>query len=189
MVNIADKRKMSGEIKKFDKVEHALWDTKGKNSMIDFLNKGLTKKNLKAIENPNEHGVDVLVLNSDDVVVSAFEVEVRYGNWKGDTTFPFREINCIERKEYIWRREKEFFDKIPFKCGTHLKVYYAQLNDLCNRVVLIEGYKVLQYEQKHWRNRKSNNEYVRQVPIEECVQYKMFEPENINQNQAHNTLD
>ena len=80
MVNIADKRKMSGEIKKFDKVEHALWDTKGKNSMIDFLNKGLTKKNLKAIENPNEHGVDVLVLNSDDVVVSAFEVEVRYGN-------------------------------------------------------------------------------------------------------------
>ena len=188
MVNIADKRKMSGKIKKFDKEEHAIWDTKGKNAIIDFLNKGLSKKNLKAIENPDEHGIDVLVLNENQVVVSAFEVEVRYGNWKGDVKFPFGEINCIERKEYMWRKEKELFDKIPFKCGSHMKVYYAQLNNLCNRMVLIESHKVLQYDKKPWRNRKSDNDFVRQVPIEECVQYRMFEPENINQKMNTNSL-
>lgn len=182
-MTVKENRGMSGELKKFDRDEHNIWDIRGKNAAIEFFGKSLKSKNLRVIENPNEHGIDILVVNDKDVVVSALEIEVRHGNWQGDIKFPFDEVNCIERKEYLWRKDQELFDKIPMKAHPNMKVYYVQMNDLCNRFVIIDGAKVLQYDKKRWDNRKAKGEYVRQVPIEECIQHRI--PVNNNDNKEH----
>ena len=128
---------------------------------------------MKSIENPNQYGIDLLTLNEYDMVVCCWEIEVRHGNWYGDVKFPFSEINCIERKDYQWRKDFSFIDKIPFKLANNFKVSYVQMNRECNRVVLIDSETILKYPLKPWANRKANNEYVRQVPIDKTVQIRI----------------
>lgn len=164
-------RGMSGSLKSFDKAEHNIYDTKGKNAMISVLNKNYSQ--YKNIENPNTLGIDVLTLNKGGKVVGCWEVEVRHGNWQGDVPFPFREINCIERKDYQWRRDQEFLDKIPYEMADKYKVYYVQMNKECTRAVIIDGDIILNYPLKSWRNRKADGEYVRQVPISKTIQIKL----------------
>jgi len=164
---------MVGALKAFDRADHGVYDNKGKDAMMSFLNKKLSKYNLRTIENPNQYGIDLLTLNSLDKVVHCWEIEVRHGNWQGDIDFPFREINCIERKDYQWRKEKEFTDKIPFALASDYKVSYVQLNKECTRAVMIDSDTILKYPLKQWSNRKAEGEYVRQVPIKETVQVKL----------------
>ena len=125
------------------------------------------------IDNPNQYGIDLLTVNTDNIVVKAWEIEVREYNWKGDIPFPFSEINCIERKEYMWRREKEFYDKIPFVVDKACEVLYVQLNDICTRAVIIPSSLILKYRLKPWKNRKCDGEYVRQVPIEKTIRVNL----------------
>ena len=113
-MKIEQKRNMMGELKSFDTLEHSVYDSKGKEAMLNFLNHTL-ESSLKSIENPNNYGIDLLTLNDQDKVAYCWEIEVRHGNWQGDRPFPFREINCIERKDYQWRREPEFLKKIPYQ--------------------------------------------------------------------------
>lgn len=167
-MSVEKQRGMSGSLKKFDKKEHAIYDSKGKNAFISFLQKEYP--DLKSIENPNEHGIDVLSLDKDGKVVSCWEIEVRHGNWQGEKPFPFKEINCIERKDYQWRRDISFIKKIPYPLADSYKVYYVQLNKECNRAVIIDGDIILGHQLKPWANRKSSNEYVRQVPISKTKQ-------------------
>jgi hypothetical protein len=138
--------------------------------MISVLNKHYP--HYKNIENPNTYGIDVLTLNNDKVI-ACWEVEVRHGNWQGDVKFPFREINCIERKDYQWRREQELLDKIPYEMADKYKVYYVQMNKECTRAVIIDGDIILNYPLKEWRNRKADGECVRQVPISKTIQIKL----------------
>lgn len=171
-MSIEANRGMLGSLKKFDKSEHDIYDVKAKKAMIKYLDVFYKNKGLawKVVENPNKYGIDLLVLNEKDEVVRCFELEVRYQNWQGDKKFPFDKINCIERKDYQWRKDPSFIKKIPFKMAQHYDVYYVQLNDECSRAVIIDRSIILQFELKHWPNRKSNNEYVRQVPIEKTTQ-------------------
>jgi hypothetical protein len=173
IMNVEKQRGMMGSLKAFDRNEHGIYDSKGKDAMLKFLNEKLSSKGWKTIENPNNYGIDLLTLNSLGKVIHCWEIEVRYGNWQGDIKFPFREINCIERKDYQWRKDESFEKKIPFELANEYKVTYVQLNRECTRAVLIEGDKILEYPLKQWANRKSNNEYVRQVPITETVQVKI----------------
>jgi hypothetical protein len=175
-MNVNEQRKMLGSIKSFDRSEHQLYDNKGKEAMLKFLNHKFKNHNLKTIENPNEYGIDLLTLDTSDKVVHCWEIEVRHGNWQGDVSFPFREINCIERKDYQWRKEPEFIKKIPFVLSDNFKVSYVQLNRECTRVVIIDSDTILKYPLKPWANRKATNEYVRQVPISETLQVKIFGP-------------
>jgi hypothetical protein len=154
---------MQGHLKQFDASEHAIYDNAGKSAMLKYLNQHLAKYD--TIENPNKYGIDLLTLDKDSRVQYCWEIEVRHGNWQTDTKFPFREINCIERKDYQWRHDKELYDKIPFHVSDNCVVYYVQLNKLCNRAVIIRDSIILQYPLKPWANRKAENEYVRQVPI------------------------
>lgn len=172
-MNIEQQRKMMGALKSFDRSDHSTYDNKGKEAMMAFLNKKLSKFNLRTIENPNQYGIDLLTLNALDKVVHCWEIEVRHGNWQGDIAFPFNEINCIERKDYQWRREQEFIDKIPFKLAAEYKISYVQLNKECTRAVMIDSDTILKYPLKQWSNRKAEGEYVRQVPIKETVQVKL----------------
>ena len=172
-MSVEQNRKMLGALKKFDSVDHGTYDTKGKEAMLKFLNGKLAKHELKTIENPNKYGIDLLTLNKYNKVIHCWEIEVRHGNWQGDVPFPFREINCIERKDYQWRKEKEFIDKIPFELSDEYKVSYVQLNKECTRAVMIDGDTILKYPLKQWANRKAEGEYVRQVPIKETVQVKL----------------
>ena len=165
------KRNMKGIIKEFDKEEHRVFDNKGKTAMLNYLEKKHSKdKTVRHIENPNKYGIDVLTLNEDNKVVACWEVEVRYGNWKGDRSFPFSSINCIERKDHQWRKEKTFTEKVPFEFADNYHVFYVQMNNKCTRAAIIKGDVVLKYPLKPWRNRKSSGEYVRQVPISEINQ-------------------
>ena len=171
-MTVENKRKMMGVLKPFDKMEHDTYDSKGKLSTMNFLNRKFEKYNLMTVENPNKYGIDLLTLNTNNKVVHCWEIEVRYGNWRGDVEFPFRDINCIERKDYQWRKEPEFVMKIPFELEEKYKVSYVQLNRECTRAVLIDGDVILQYPLKQWANRKADGEYVRQVPISKTVQVK-----------------
>jgi hypothetical protein len=169
----AEIRRMKGTLKEFDREEHLTYDVKGKNAVIKFADRVLKGKGLRTIENPNEHGIDLLTLNSNDEVVGCWEVEVRHGNWQGDVAFPFNEINCIERKDHQWKREQTFTSKIPYPLAKSYKVFYAQLNKECTRVVVIDADTILNYPLKPWANRKASGEYVRQVPIKKTLQAKI----------------
>jgi hypothetical protein len=169
--SIESSRGMFGALKSFDNTEHQIYDTKGKDAMISVLSKNYPQ--YKNIENPNTFGIDVLTLNNSGKVVRCWEVEVRHGNWKGDVSFPFREINCIERKDYQWRRDQEFLDKIPYEMADKYKVYYVQMNRECTRAVIIDGDIILDYPLKEWRNRKADGECVRQIPISKTIQIKL----------------
>jgi hypothetical protein len=158
-----NKRQMHGALKQFDASEHAVYDTAGKTAMLVYLNNKLTK--YKTIENPNKYGIDLLTLDANNKVQYCWELEVRHGNWKDDTKFPYKEINCIERKDYQWRHDQEFYDKIPFDVSNQCIAYYVQLNKQCNRAVIIRDSVILTFPLKPWANRKAENEYVRQVPI------------------------
>lgn len=176
-MDVAKERKMVGVIKRFSPKEHSIYDTKGKEAWIKYLTEIKFKnKNYTNIENSNEHGIDVLTLNEKGEVIFAWEIEVRNGVWKGDVDFPFDSINCIERKDYQWRKEPSFLKKIPHPVGESLIVYYVQLNSLCNRAVVINGSKILENPLIEWKNKYvKSGEYVRQVPISETKQVKMYE--------------
>ena len=168
MIAVETSRNMHGSIKAFDSNDHSKYDKKGKDAFIKYLN----SKGTTTIENPNRYGIDLLTIENN-VVQGCWEIEVRYGNWRGDFSFPFDKINCIERKDYLWRKDKEFFDKIPFPVDSEAKVYYAQLNNDCTRAVIIDGDTVLKYPLVQWANRKASGEYVRQVPVSVCLQTRL----------------
>lgn len=165
---------MLGVRKKFNQKEHDQYDVMGRDAILYFLNKIKDDNSCKIINNPDKYGIDVLTIK-DDAVIRAWEIEVRGGNWKGDIMFPFSEINCIERKDYLWKKDERFLKHIPFKVADDCKVFYVQLNDLCTRAVFIPGEVVLQYNLKPWSNRKASGEYVRQVPINRTIQLKISE--------------
>ena len=172
-MNIEQKRGMSGNLKPFDRNDHAQYDSKGKKAFIKYLN-GFLPTNLTTIENPNDYGIDLLTLDKDtDKVIQTWEIEVRHGNWRDDTPFPFSEINCIERKDHQWRKSAEYLKKIPLTVADDHKVCYVQLNASCTRAVLIDSELILSYPLKPWANRKGDGEYVRQVPVAKTIQIKI----------------
>ncbi len=156
---------MIGALKPFDEKEHDTWDKKGKDALLQKLRKKIPEYD--HIENDNKYGIDVLSISKKTgKVVMAWEVEVRYENWKGDIDFPFDKINCIERKDHLWKRSQKMRnDILPYEIADDALVVYVQMNNLCNRAVLIDGDIILKYKQIPWANRKANNEYVRQVDI------------------------
>jgi hypothetical protein len=93
-------RNMTGVIKQFDADNYTVNDKKGRDAFRKFLN-SLHKNGNKTTDNSNPYGIDLITLNNNNIVVKAWEIEVREQNWKGDIPFPFSEINCIERKEYM----------------------------------------------------------------------------------------
>lgn len=171
-MSVEQKRNMSGVLKAFDHVEHATYDSKGKNAMLQYLNHTLGST-MKSIENSNNYGIDLLTLNEENKVTYCWEIEVRHGNWQGDRPFPYSEINCIERKDYQWRRDQSFLNKIPYTMADEYKVCYVQLNKECTRAVIIDGDDILKYPLKQWANRKAEGEYVRQVPISNTIQIRL----------------
>ncbi len=173
MQHVEEERNMVGALKSFDRHEHTIYDSKGKDAVIKFVDRVLKGKSLSTVENPDKYGIDLLTLNDKQEVVACWEVEVRHGNWRGDVKFPFKDINCIERKDHQWKREKSFTDRIPYKMANKYKVYYVQLNKECTRLVLIDADKILDYPLKQWHNRKAEGEYVRQVPITETTQHSV----------------
>lgn len=166
----AKQREMFGTLKSFDSKDYATYDSKGKTAGIIVADWYFKEENTRTIENPDRYGIDLLTLNEDDEVIACWEVEVRHGNWRGDIEFPFRDINCIERKDHQWRKDKTFTSKIPFKLSSSYKVFYVQFNKECTRAVIIDGDVVLTHPLKPWSNRKAQGEYVRQVPISETTQ-------------------
>jgi hypothetical protein len=169
--NVQKSRKMTGAYKSFDAADHAQWDEPGRTSFIKYLEKALPQ--YKHIDNPNKHGIDILSLSDKGEVIVAWEIEVRHGNWKTDASFPFNEINCIERKDHQWKRSDSFVALIPFKLAKKYKVYYVQLNKPLTKAVVIDGDIILDYPLKQWDNRKAQGEYVRQVPVNKTFQISL----------------
>jgi hypothetical protein len=165
---------MVGTYKSFDQKEYDLTDKPGRNAFRKFCNHHYP---LKTINNPNIHGIDLLTIKDGKVVI-CWEIEVRRKNWVGDVPFPERfarngGINCIERKEYQWRRDKKFLSQIPIELAPDYKIYYVQLNDVCTRAVVIDADTVMKYPRKPWDNRLQIGEYVRQVPLDKTIQVRI----------------
>ena len=164
-------RGMIGTLKQFDRASHRKNDTLAKGAFLKYL--GETMPEFEHIENPDVHGIDLLTLNSGEVI-ACWELERREKNWVGDVPFPFRDINCLERKDHQWRKAETFTKHIDKPLAKEYAVYYVQMNDLCTRVAIIDGDTVLQHPLKEWRNRfVPEGEYVRQVPISKITQYKI----------------
>ena len=165
------RRNMVGVIKSFDRASHDKNDDIAKKAMIKFLDKHLP--HCKNIENPDVHGIDVLSL-CDGEVVACWEVERRAAFWKGNSPFPFSEVNCLERKDHQWRKESTFTSHINFPISNDCMVCYVQMNDICSRIAIIDGDVVLKHKLTEWSNRYvKSGEYVRQVPISEALQYEI----------------
>lgn len=174
-MSVVKERGMVGTYKAFDNASHKRNDKKGRDAFREFCNRHYP---LQTIDNPNIHGIDLLTMKDGKVVI-AWDVEVREDNWKGDVPFPERfardgGINCLERKEYMWRKEKKLTNDIPFELDPKCKVYYVQLNDVCTRAVVIDGDIVLSRKLVPWKNRLKEGEYVRQVPLELTIQVKLY---------------
>ena len=176
---ITASRNMKGSLKPFNSKNYSINDSKGKTAFRNFLN-SLHKNGNRTIDNPNQYGIDLLTLNPSGVVVKAWEIEVRENNWTGNRTFPHELVNCIERKEYLWRREQEFYDKIPLEVDKACEVLYVQLNDLCTRAVIIPGSIVLKCRLKPWDNSYCSGEYVRQVPLSKTIQVNLVTTKVVN---------
>ena len=174
-MTVAQQRGMQGKLKPFDQSEHNTYDKIGKDAFMCFLNSNrkMLERGFTTVENSNVYGIDLLTLNQRGEVVHCWEIEVRHGNWQGHISFPFREINCIERKDYQWRRESEFVKRIPHPLASNYQVTYVQLNRECTRAVCIADGTILKHDLVPWTNRKSDGEFVRQVPITETVQYDL----------------
>lgn len=156
---------MIGTRKKFDLAEHNIYDVKGKDAVITYLNSVFKNETLYSIENSNRYGIDILtLLKETDEVIAAWEVEVRYGNWAGEINFPYNTINCIERKDYLWQKTDRLYNGIPYKTAKDIAVFYVQLNKECTRAVVLNSKHILKYPLVAWTNRKAVGEYVRQVP-------------------------
>ena len=162
---------MQGNRKPFDPALHARTDSPGKNATLKLVDRLLShKSNLRTIENPDQKGIDLLTLNEKDEVVACWEVEVRLDSWKGDRSFPFDSMNCLERKDHMWKKEKSFTDKIPFPLTSDCEIFYVQLNNLCNRFAIVEAEQVLKCRLRSQPNKRMHGEMVRQVPTEWLVQ-------------------
>jgi hypothetical protein len=171
MSNTVAQRGMTGTLKKFDGNVYRKNDTVAKNAFLKYLVELMPE--FEHIENPDVHGIDLLTLQ-DGLVVACWELERREKNWVGDITFPFGDINCLERKDHQWRKAPTFTRHIDKPLAEDYNVYYVQMNDLCTRVAIIDGDTVLQHPLKEWRNRfVPEGEYVRQVPISKITQYKI----------------
>lgn len=171
--NLAKNRAMKGTIKKFNLKDFIINDNKGKLFALNILKEKKLQKdfhleNCFIIENSNKYGIDLLAIK-DNIIIAAFEVEMRSNIWKGDKDFPFKEIKCLERKEYQWRKSEEFLKKLPkeYIVSENLKTYYMQINNLGNRAVIINGQDIFKYPLKHWKT-NFQNEYARAVLLNDC---------------------
>jgi len=169
MTDKAVERNMKGTIKPFDAQLHDLTDKKGKLAFLSWL----ANTETKSIENPNQYGIDILSLDDEDRVIHAWEIEVRVKNWKYDGPFPYSTINCLERKEYMWRKGPEFKAKIPFDIHDKCLVSYVQLNKDCTRAVIVPGDVILDYPKVRTTNRFNTVEYVRQVPAVKAIHRRL----------------
>src|SRR5271163_1725084 len=74
-----------------------------------------------AIDNPNKHGVDLIVYDSDDEHVCNVECEIK-NSWVGDS-FKFPNVNMLERKTKF--------------CNLNRSTYFMLFNkDLSNYLVI-----------------------------------------------------
>jgi len=85
-----------GVCKKFDKNLHTEYDSFGREIVKNFIEKEFK---LKALDNPDKYGVDLIIYHNSDVVGYA-EVEVR-NSWKDDV-FPFSDLNIPYRKKKLF---------------------------------------------------------------------------------------
>lgn len=165
---------MQGNRKPFDSALHARTDSPGKDATLKLVDRLLShKSNLRTIENPDKHGIDLLTLNERDEVVACWEVEVRLESWEGDRSFPFDSMNCLERKDHMWMKKNTFTSNIPFPVTSNCEVFYVQLNNLHNRFAIVEGEQVLKCRLRPQPNKRQHGEYVRQVPTEWLVQKRL----------------
>lgn len=164
---------MQGTHKKFNAQLHQQTDAIGILATIRMLNKTLGQ--FRHEQNRNQYGIDVLTFDSSNMVIAAWEVEVRVGNWKADVKFPFDTINCIERKDYLWQKHDKMIEQIDGVVNkNNFDVYYVQLNAPTTRACILKGEDILKYDKIKWSNRfVKDGEYVRQVPTSKAIQIKV----------------
>jgi hypothetical protein len=160
-------RRMSGALKPFDAQNHQDNDQVARDAMLAFLRSVNTE--CTHIENPNVYGIDLLTLDANNEVVFCWELERRVRHWVGDIKFPFKTINCFERKDYQWRKDSAFTKNIPYKLAADCKVFFVQMNDLCNRAAVIDGDIILKHPLVPHANRfiRNGSENIRQIPVED----------------------
>ena len=171
MSTVALKRGMKGGIKKFDPANHQKNDDRAKKVLIAYLNEKSVGKPWTTIENSCIYGIDVLTINSQNEIIAAYDVEVREKNWTEKSRIRFPTINCIERKDYLWRGDAKLSSvESRFTISPSCEFFYVQFNAHCDRFYAIKGSTVLQYPLVRWPNRLEGDveEYVRQVPQEKA---------------------
>lgn len=133
--------------KKFDSSSHKIYD-KAKYKVIDYY----SRLGYSAIENPNIHGVDLIVNTTNDYFFC--EVEVK-NNWKG-YTFNFPDIYILSRKKKYFNLEKP--------------TVMCMLNHEWDRALLLKSKDILDCPLKEVKNKfVKEGEYFFVVPIDKAV--------------------
>jgi len=128
--------------KKFDPVCHSKHDP-AKYKAINYFN----ELGFNAYENPNKHGVDLIVNTTNDYFYC--EVEVK-NNWT-DYIFPFDDVHVLARK-------KKYFSLDKPTC-------MMMLNQKWNRALILKSNDIIQCPLKEIKNKRvKEGEYFFIVP-------------------------
>lgn len=98
-------------------------DPQARVAMLSYLE----RKNIRAIENPNQFDIDILDLDRG----RAYELE-RRGKWKTGE-YPYRMVNILERKIHLFQGEHEFNN------------YYVIFNFDCTNCIFISSTDIQPY--------------------------------------------
>lgn len=88
--------------KRFDPVLHAKTDKKAKNKVAELLK----DTDYTVVENPNKHGVDLLVYDKKGNHILYIEAEIK-NVWKRKEKFKWPDINFLKRKEKYCKLDKK----------------------------------------------------------------------------------
>jgi hypothetical protein len=108
--------------------------------------------NHSLINNPDEHGIDVLVLDEDNKILGGLEAE-SHGKYWIDKKFPFRTCHFLYRK-------KKYIAEGNF---------YIMMNRKATNGLMIPFVNLPRHKLKIMTNNSVRNEKFFDVPIKECI--------------------
>jgi hypothetical protein len=142
--------------KPFDRSSHAVHDAPAREAAIQIVAKFL---GLRAENNPDIHGIDVLVYSKTNRLIGVIECEIK-GNWKG-YSFCFPDMNFLPKKARV------MCDDVPPELDCYCFMFNADLSRVC----IISRGLLAKYRDnlKTVDNRFGNDETFLSIPVHELA--------------------
>lgn len=109
--------------------------------------------NHEVVQNPDQHGIDLLILNEDGVKVGGLEAEA-HGKYWVKKKFPFKTCHFLYRK-------KKYIEPNHF---------YVMMNRKALNALMVPFTELPRYKIKIMNNASVNKEKFYDVPVKNCIE-------------------